>query len=108
MSVITAFEFHNVLAIRVRAREANRGHRCFRARADEADLLDRWHRLDDEFSKFGLKRSGSAEAGAVAGSNGDRFHHRRKRVTEDERSPRADIVDVLIGVGVPKIRTDSA
>ena len=40
----------------------------------------------------------------MLGGSADRFGHAGRGVTEDQRSPGADVIDVLVFVGIPKMR----
>ena len=57
-----------------------------------------------QLRQIGFGRRGGAEAGAVAGRRDDRFHHGGCGVAEDQRAPGADVVDVLVAVGIPDAR----
>ena len=87
MAVIATFELHDDLAAGGGAGEADRGHRRFRARADEAHLLDRREGFDDELCEIGFGGSGGAEAGAVARGLDDGLDDFGIGVAEDERTP---------------------
>ena len=103
MSVIAAFKFNNVLALGVGPCEADGCHGRFRARTDEANFLHVRKSGDDQFREIGFGGSGRAEAGAVAGRGNNSFDHGGGGVAQDQRSPGADVVHVLVAVGVPDV-----
>jgi len=99
--VITTFKLDDAITLGESAGQADGRHGGFRSGADEAHHLHARHGFDDEFGELGFAGSGSAETGAVARGALDRCDDFWMRVPEDERSPGADVVDVLVAVGVP-------
>ena len=60
------------------------------------------------FCQLGFSRSACAKAGAIAIGLLHGCNHAREGVSQDQRSPRADVVDVFIAVGVPDAGTFAA
>jgi len=61
VTVVAALELHDGLAPREAARQADRAHRRFGARAHESDQFDRRYEFDDAFGEFGFELGGRAE-----------------------------------------------
>src|SRR6185312_2655414 len=101
MAVIAALKLNDVLAARECARQANRRHRGFRSRADEAHHLDRGECFPNQLAQLTLGASRSAEAGAVFRSALYRCDYLRIGMAEDHRSPGADVIDVFVSIGIP-------
>ena len=59
--------------------------------------------LQDFFSQFDFALGGGAEREAVQCGFLHRFEHSRMAVAQDHRAPGADVVDVFLAVGVPKV-----
>src|SRR5205823_6730341 len=97
-----------VLAPGVSAGEADGRHGRFRSRTDKPDSLHLREGGNNDLGEFGLGRRGSAEARAVAGCNAKRFEHNWGSMSENLRAPGADIVDVLVAVSIPEVRTQAA
>ncbi len=108
MSVIAAFELHNELALGESAGEPDSRHRRFGSGADEADLLDCWKGLNHQSGEICFCRSGGPKAGAVARSLDDGLQDLGLGVAEDQRSPRANVVDVLVAISIPHVRAHPA
>src|SRR5262249_43078391 len=62
----------------------------------------------DQLGQPDFRRGGGAKAGAVRRGPPDRLQHMRVGVPKDERSPRADIVNVAVAIGVVEVGTLSA
>src|SRR5580692_6403552 len=105
VSVIAALAFYNVLALGVSTSQSNGGHGRFRPRIDEPDFLHMRERGQHDFSQVSLGGSGGAKAGAVAGGVHNRFDHFGGSVPENEWTPRAHVVDVLVAIGVEDMGT---
>ena len=103
MAVVAAFELDDLLAAGGAARQADGAHAGFGARADQAHHVDAGDQLDDLFGQLDFALGGSAERESLEHRFLHRFHHRGVAVTQDHRAPGADVVDVLLPVGVPKV-----
>jgi hypothetical protein len=64
--------------------------------------------FDDQLGEIGFGGSGCAEAGAVASGAEDGVKDPGIGVAKNERAPGADIVYVLVAVGVPDSGAQSA
>ncbi len=108
MPVIAAFKFHDVFAFCVSPRQPNRRHGRFRPGTDEADFFHVRKRAQHQFRQIGLRRRGSAKAGAVAGRGHNRIENIRLGVPQNQWSPGSDVVDQFVFVGVPDVRSFAA
>ena len=45
------------------------------------------------------------KTGSMLCRGADRFRHARRGVSQNQRTPRANVVDVLVFVGIPKMRS---
>ena len=106
--MIAAFKFHNVFALCIRARQTNRRHRRFGARTDEANLVHVRKGGNHQLGKIRFGRIRRSKAGPTARRCDHRRDNSRRSVSEDEWSPRADVVDILVFVGVPNVRAVAA
>ena len=91
--MIAALEFHDGVAPGEAARQANRAHGRLGAGAHEAHQLDRRHELGHAARQLRLELGRCAEGQAVGGDALYRRDHVRVRVTQDHRTPGADVVD---------------
>ena len=103
VSVIAALELHDVLALGAGAGQSNCGHGRFRPGTDEADFLHMRERREHEFGEVGFRRRGRSEAGAVAQGCAQGLDDHGCGVAENQRSPGADVVDVLVAIGVEDV-----
>src|SRR5262249_39777460 len=62
------------------------------------------HGLDDQLRQPRFALGGGAEAGALADGLGDGGDDARVGVAEDQRAPRADVVEVGVAVEVHQVR----
>ena len=104
MPVIAPVELDDDVAPGRPAREPDRAHRRLRARGHEAHHLHGRHRARDHLRHLDLGASGRPIARPPPRGLGDRLDHRRRGVAENERSPRAEEVDVGAPVGVHDAR----
>src|SRR5207248_11775638 len=104
VAVVAAGELDDDVPARRRARETEGAHRRLRASADEPDLVDRWHGVDEHPRKLDLAGRGGPEAGPVAGALAQCGHDRGMRVPEDHWAPRADHVEIRPAVCVDDLR----
>ena len=108
VAVIAALELDDLVAAGEAARQADRAHGRFGARADHAHQLDRRHQLADPARELGLDLRRRAERQAERGALLHGAHHRLVRVAEDHRAPRADVVDVAAAVVAEHVRAAGA
>ena len=100
VTVVAAGELDDLGATGESAGQSHRAHGGLGAGVDQPDQVNRRHPVDDLRGQFGFGGGRGPERQAGGGGFGDGFHHRRVRVSEDHRSPRADQVDVAVAVGV--------
>ena len=103
MAVVAAFELDDLFAASGPARQADGAHTGFGTRTDQANHVQAGHELDDFFGQLHLALGGCAETEAFQQRFLHRFHHSRVAVAQDHGAPGADVVDVLLAVGIPKI-----
>mmetsp|Transcript_1349 Transcript_1349/g.3817 ORF Transcript_1349/g.3817 Transcript_1349/m.3817 type:complete len:483 (+) Transcript_1349:151-1599(+) len=103
VAVVAAVELDHLLALGVRAHQAEHTHAGLGAGVGEAHHLHRRHRVDDHLRELVLERTGSAERRALVHGLLDRIQHAIVRVAHDRRAPRADVVDVLVAVDVIRL-----
>ncbi len=108
MAVVTAFEFDDLVASRVAARKADRGHRRLRARGHQPHHFDRRHQFADQFRQLDLRLGGRAEGQRARRRCLHRLDHGRMRVPGHHRTPGSDIVDVAHALCIPQVRTGGA
>ena len=104
VAVVAALEFEDQIALGEGARDADGGHGRFGAGADEADAFDRRDGARDALAQLDFERRRHAVAGAARGLIRDGGDNVGMRVTENQRAPGADVVDVFAAVGVPQAR----
>jgi hypothetical protein len=108
VAVVAALELHDGVAPGEAAGNAESGHRGLGAARDGAEHLDGRVEARDLLGEADLELRRSAEGGAVDGCGGDGANDVRVGVTEDERPPRADVVDVLRPIGAVEVRAFAA
>ncbi len=108
VAVVAAFELDDLVASRGAARQAQGAHGRFRARRDQAHLLDRRHQARDFLGHQHFAFRWRAERQAQRGRILHRLDHFRMGVADDGRAPRADVVDIALAVRVPEIRAFGA
>src|SRR2546426_1185921 len=64
-----------------------------------------WRKVWNACSSASVSLNGSAELGAVSRCQNDRFDHRGGCVSQDQWAPGADVINVVVAVGVPDVRT---
>ena len=103
VAVVAPFELHDLVALRVAARETDGTHAGFGAGTHEPHLFTVGHDLEDFFRKERLAFRHGAEREAVR----DRFFHGfddgRMVVPQNHRAPGADVVNEAAAFGVPHI-----
>ena len=87
MAVVAAFELQDLLSAGDAACEAQSGHGCLGAGADESDLVDRWNLVAEQFGKFDFEGGVDAEGHSFADGFADGIDDDGGAVTEDQRTP---------------------
>ena len=94
MTVISAVELDDEIPAGGGARNAKGAHRGFRPAVDEPDPLDRRHPHPDELRQPHLARARDAKRASRLGGAVDRLDDAAIGVAEQQRTERADVVDV--------------
>mmetsp|Transcript_79148 Transcript_79148/g.171047 ORF Transcript_79148/g.171047 Transcript_79148/m.171047 type:complete len:549 (+) Transcript_79148:282-1928(+) len=105
VAVVAALELDDGVALGVGTHQADHAHARLRAAVAEAHHLDRRHRLNHHLRELVLQRAGRTEGGTLVHLLLQRVQHIVVRVAEDRRAPGADVVDVLVAIHVPGVRT---
>ena len=87
MTVVTAFEFNDLVATCRATCKTYRGHRGLGTRAHQTNLFKRGHALDQHFRDDDLSLCWRAIRQAVHGGILDRLDHLGMRVTKNSRTP---------------------
>src|SRR6185436_1793491 len=104
VTVIAAVKLHDHVAAGGGAREPYRRHRRFGAAVHEPQHLERRHPAPDFLGQLYLGLAGRAVGPAAARGVAHRLEHGRMRMTEDQRPPGADVVDIALAVDVVELR----
>ena len=105
MPVVTALEFHNVLALGVSTRKTDGRHGCFGSGTYEANFLHGRKRSQHQLRQIGFGWRRSSKTRAIARSADDGVEHVRRGMPKNQRSPGPNVVDVFIFIGVPDMRS---
>ena len=103
MAVVAALELQEQRAAGVAACQPDAAHAGLGAGADQAQLLDAGQLGHHGLSQLDLALGWGAKGEAVEQRLLYRFDDGRVAVAEDHRPPGADVVDVLLAVGVPEV-----
>ena len=106
--MIAPLEFDDQVAAGGGARQAHGAHGRLGARTDKTHFFARRKRLSDARRKFDFEFGRHAVTRAAARLLGNGLNDLRMRVAQNQRSPRADVIDVFVSVGVPQARTGCA
>jgi hypothetical protein len=107
VTVVAAGELDHQLPAGGGARQADRRHGGLGTGGDQPDLVDRRTR-DDLLGEVDLRPRRGAVGRAPVNRLGDLGDHRRVRVPEQQRPPRADQVHVGAAVGVDEVGAGAA
>ncbi len=105
MPVVAALELHREVPPGESARQPYGAHGGFGPGVDQAHQFHGRHCVPDGFGQFGLSFRRGAEAGAAGQRVLDRPDDIGMPVTQEQRPPGANVVDVLVAVGVPDARS---
>ena len=103
-AVVAALELEDLVALAIRARDAEREEGRLRAGGGEAHLLGARHRLADLLGQLDDGLVDHEVRAAALDLLAHRGDHRRMRVAEDERAGGQDVVDVLAPAHVVDLR----
>ena len=100
VSMIASVKFDNRVPSSDPTRQANSTHRGFGTRINHAHHLNRRDRFNDHLGELDFKVNRGAKAGSSFQHRCNRLDYRRVSVSENQRSPRANIITVVIPVSV--------
>ena len=103
MAVVAALELDELAAARGPARQADGRHGRLGARADQAHHVHAGHVAQDFFGQFDFALGRRAKREALEQRFLHRFEHRWVAVAQNHRAPGADVVDIALAVGIPKM-----
>mmetsp|Transcript_41301 Transcript_41301/g.100220 ORF Transcript_41301/g.100220 Transcript_41301/m.100220 type:complete len:396 (-) Transcript_41301:89-1276(-) len=103
VAVVAPIELDHLLPLGVRAHQPQHSHARLGARVGEADHLHGRDGLDHHLRQLVLQSARRAERRALVHSLLDRIEHAVVCVADDRRAPRADVVDVLVAVDIPRV-----
>src|SRR3954470_5227233 len=107
MPVIAAVELEDGISLRERASQSHRTHRRFGSTRDEPHHLDVGHTRPYQLRQPNFQSGWHAEARAVSHCLFECIEYDRRGVTEYERAPRQNEIDVFVAVHVPDPRAFS-
>jgi hypothetical protein len=100
VAVIAAVELDDQVATRRRSRQPDGRHRGFGAAVHEPHHLERGHPLPHRLGELHLRFARRAVRPTPFGCPAYGLEHGGMGVAEDERTPRADVIDVRLAVDV--------
>jgi hypothetical protein len=103
VAVVAAFELDDQVPPGEAARHANGGHGGLGARVDQPDHFYRRDGVADGFGQLDFRLGGSPEAGADPERAFERREDLRMAVSQQQRSPGADVIDILVAVHVEDV-----
>ena len=108
VAMVATFKLDDFRSAGIAAGEPDRAHRRLRARADQSHLLEAGHAPAQHFRELDFGGGRCAEAQSLRRRLLHRLHHGGMRVAENQRAPRANVIDVGGAVGVPHARAAAA
>ena len=105
MAVVVAGKFHDLIASRGTACEADGTHGRFGSRVDETDHFDGSHRVDDQTGETGFQNGRRSETRSGMEDLLKCSENFRMTVAEDHGAPGADVIDVAVPVNVGEVCT---
>jgi hypothetical protein len=108
MAMITPGELNNLVAFGESARQPQARHRRFRPAVHHPYFFDRWHPCADQLSHFHFERIGNTEADASLRRLADGANDEWRGVSENGRSPTADVIDQFNAIDGPNARAFGA
>jgi len=108
VTVVATGELEDAVTRREGSREPDGAHRRLRPGGDEPDLLDRRHRIHDLSGELDLGHARCAEARAELRGGAYRFDRLAVAVSEEERAPGHDPVEVAVSFDVLDVGTLAA
>ena len=104
MAVVAAFKLDDFVAAGKTACQTDGGHRCFRAGADKAQLLDGRHDFGDFFGNDNFAFSWRTKRQTAQCCFAHGFNDFGMGMADNRGTPRADIVGITRAVFIPNIR----
>ena len=104
MPVVAALKFHDFVAPRVAARQADGRHRRLRARRHQAQTLHAGHNLGDGFGDDDFRLRGRTKRQPAQRRLAHRFNHLGMRVSHNRWPPRANVINITLPVFIPHKR----
>ena len=104
VAVIAAFEFDDEVAAGEAARHPDGRHGGFGAGVHQAHHFDRRHGAANGLRQFDFPLGGSAETGSDGERAFDGRENRGVAMAEQQRTPGADVIDVLVAIDVEDVR----
>src|SRR5262245_21038750 len=108
MPMIAAFELDDLVALGKTARETDARHCRFRPAVHHSHLFNRGNPAADQLGHFHFKWIWNSKTDSMPGCLTDCIDHYLWRMTEDRRSPSADIIDVFLPLDVANAGAGSA
>src|SRR5437763_11983123 len=105
MPMVTTVELDDLVAASETARQSNARHGRFGAAVDHADFFDRRHPLADQLGEFDLERIGNSKTQPARRGVADKIDNYFRSVSENSWTPTADVVDVLVVIDIPNLRS---
>ena len=103
VAVVAARELDNLAAAGIGPRQPNGAHAGLGAGTYQPYTVHRWQGLADGPGQFYFHLHGRAEAGSPLCGPVQRLHHGGVGVTQYQRAPGAQVVNVLVAVHVPDV-----
>ena len=103
VAVITPFKFDDFAAPGGTARQTYGTHPRLRTAADQAHHVQAGVKLQDGFDQFHLAFGGCPKREPIAGGGGNGLDHGRVPMPQNHRAPGADVIGVLLPVGIPHV-----
>ena len=108
MAVVAPVKLDDFVATRHPTGKANGGHRSLGARRHEPNAVRVSVVGQNQLPQLVFQAGGCAKRRAIGKRRRHAIHHRRVRVAQDERSPRAAEIDEFVAVGVPDVGARAA
>src|SRR5436190_14353123 len=105
MTVVAAVKLDDAISTGETSCKSDRTHRRFGPGIHQPDLFNGWNELADQFRQFHLTSCRRAERSANLENFLEGAKNFRLAMSEKERPPRTDIVDVLIAIDIPYSRS---
>lgn len=100
MAVITTVELYDAIPLGKPTRQANGRHRRFGTRVAHPDFFHRRHPFTNRASHLDFEKIWDAKRNAALGHLVNRVGDGDRRVTQNVRPPRSDVVDVVLAIDI--------